>query len=398
MGGTVSSCISAIIIIVITHTTGTYDAGIFSLGYANAMLFTNIGTLDTRSHQCANINEKFSFSDYFTFRMVTGFFMLVFSVIFVLAFHYSFDKMVVTLLMCFFCAIINVSDIFQGNAQIRGRLDLGGQSLAIRSMINLVVFSSVYLYSENLKLALVLMIISALIWLITYDRKKILSIESPIFYINKKNLRDLFYESFPLGACLTLQIGIFNIPKYAIDHYFTIDMQAIYSIIFMPAFIVNLFGIMIFRPIMVKISSMWRDGKIREIYKILLRKMGLLMIITIIVAIVGYSWGTSFLSLLYGVNVESYKKELLLLLLGGGSTGLINLLYFVVTVVKKQYIMLGGYICTFLVSCIISFQMVERNMLIGAAESYLITSIILNGLLAIIVVTGIGLEKEKGGV
>ena len=43
----------------------------FSLGYANAMMFTNIGTLDTRSHQCADAKGVFEFSDYFAFRIIT---------------------------------------------------------------------------------------------------------------------------------------------------------------------------------------------------------------------------------------------------------------------------------------------------------------------------------------
>lgn len=394
-GSMVSAGMSVVIIMVITHTAGTYDAGIFSLGYANAMLFTNIGTLDTRSHQCANADGKFSFSDYFTFRIITGGFMLVLSVMFVLIFQYSIEKMLVTLFLCIYCAIINVSDIFQGNAQVRGRLDLGGQSLAIRSIINLLVFSLWYIYTENLLAALALMIVSALLWVIIYDKKEILLLEKPHFYFEKKKLRSLFYEAFPLGACLTLQAGIFNIPKYAIDNYLIVDMQAVYSIIFMPAFIINLFGIMIYRPILFKIALMWREGKTRDICKILLEKIGILAVITLMVAIAGYVCGASFLSLLYGINLAFYKKELVVLLLGGGFTGIANLLYFVVTVIKKQYFMLWSYICVFLISCLISYPMVERNMLMGAAVSYLITSIVSNLLLAIIVVKWLKKDKRE---
>ena len=192
--------------------------------------------------------------------------------------------------------------------------------------------------------------------------------------------------------CLTLQVGIFNIPKYAIDKYLPVEMQTIYSIIFMLACVVNLFGLMIYRPILVKISLLWKMGDTKEIYKILLKKVSMLVLLTLIVAIAGYFCGTLFLSVLYGVDVMPYKRELLVLLLGGGFTGVLNLFYFVVTVIKKQYIMLGAYVCVFMISFLISYPMVNKYLLMGAAESYLITSIILNGLLALIV--AVNLKKR----
>ena len=193
LGGIVSASTSVIIIMVITHTTGTYDAGIFSLGYANAMLFSNIGTLDTRSHQCANAIGRFSFSDYYTFRVVTSFIMIFFAITFVVFCNYSEEKSIITILMSIYCAIINISDIFQGNAQIKGRLDLGGQSLAIRGMLNLFIFAIVYIYSQNLVLSIIIMTVSAFIWLITYDKNQILSIEKPYFNISIITLINMLF-------------------------------------------------------------------------------------------------------------------------------------------------------------------------------------------------------------
>ncbi len=392
LGGIISASTSVIVIMVITHTTGTYDAGIFSLGYANAMMFTNIGTLDTRSHQCADAKGVFEFSDYFAFRIITCLFMITCSILFVSLADYSTEKVVVTLLLCLYCAIINISDIFQGNVQILGRLDLGGQSLALRGVVNLFLFAVIYLVSNNLIVSLIIMDISAFLWILSFDKIRLLSLEKPIFLFRWDKFKKLFYESFPLGMCLTLQVGIFNIPKYAIDKYLPVEMQTIYSIIFMLAFVVNLFGLMIYRPILVKISLLWKMGDTKEIYKILLKKVSMLVLLTLIVAIAGYFCGTLFLSVLYGVDVMPYKRELLVLLLGGGFTGVLNLFYFVVTVIKKQYIMLGAYVCVFMISFLISYPMVNKYLLMGAAESYLITSIILNGLLALIV--AVNLKKR----
>ena len=55
----------------------------------------------------------------------------------------------VTLLLCLYCAIINISDIFRGNVQILGRLDLGGQSLALRGVVKSFLFACHFIWVSN---------------------------------------------------------------------------------------------------------------------------------------------------------------------------------------------------------------------------------------------------------
>lgn len=394
-GGIVNASISVVILMTVTHTTGIYDAGIFSLGYANAMLFLNIGTFDSRSYQCADASRRYNFNDYYTFRLCTCVFMMLLVCFFIVINHYSLEKAMSTFLICLYIMLGNISDIYQGNAQVLGRLDLGGQSLALRGIINLVIFCLAYIFTENLFLSLLLMNISAGLWIMFFDQRYIGALESPGWNWNFNITKGLLKATLPLGLCLTLQVGIFNMPKYAIDRYLSVEMQAIYNILFMPAFVINLFGLMIYRPILVKLSLLWEEKNKNEIEKLLLGRIGAMGIITIGVAALGYALGPFFLSILYGVDITPYHIELLILLIGGGFTGIVNLLYFMVTVMKKQRWMLASYAATFVLSYFISYPFVHKEKLLGASMSYLITSVVINILIGLLICLNMKDKKKR---
>ena len=48
--------------------------------------------------------------------------------------------------------------------------------------------------------------ISAFLWILSFDKIRLLSLEKPIFYLGGIKFKKLFYESFPLGMCLTYKL------------------------------------------------------------------------------------------------------------------------------------------------------------------------------------------------
>ena len=51
-----------------------------------------------------------------------------------------------------------------------------------------------------------------------------------------------------------------NAPKYAINTYCTDVIQNRYSILFMPAFAINLFSQFVLRPLLTPMAKMWSGG------------------------------------------------------------------------------------------------------------------------------------------
>lgn len=383
LGGLLNAAFSVIIMMILTRSLGMYAAGIFSLGYSNAMLLQHVGSFDSRSYQCSCFKKELGFSCFFSFRLFTSVLMLGATVILIFFFRYPIDKALSTLLLSLFCIMANTSDIFQGNAQKSGRLDLAGKSLSFRIVFCIITFSIALMLTHNYFIAVGSIVVFSIFWILFYDVHTLCDKDSLHFEWDTNKFRILFINTFPLFLSLFSQVFIFNMPKYAIDAYMTTQDQGVYGIIFMPASIVSLFATFLFRPIMVNLSLEWEKKSYTKVIKISIERIFLVILGTVVIVIAGAFLGTQVLSLVYGTNVTSYKKELIILLIGGGFSGISVLLYYLMTIVRKQYWMVLGHIIVLFFSWIISFKAVKIYGMIGAAYSYLFSVILLDIVLVI---------------
>lgn len=395
LGGLLNAAFSVLIMMILTRTLGVYAAGIFSLSYSNAMLLQHVGSFDSRSYQCSCFDKKLDFSSFFSFRIFTSVLMLGATVVLIWVFHYPAEKALSTFLLSLFCIMANISDIFQGNAQKAERLDLAGKSLAFRIAFSIFTFTLVLMISGNLLVSLGSIVIFSLIWILLFDVRNLCLNEKLKFRLDKYSFKTLFINTFPLFLSLFSQVFIFNMPKYAIDNYMSVQEQGVYGIIFMPASIISLFATFLYRPIMVKLSLEWERKNYKTVVKISLQRVLFVIGGTVIIVAGGYLLGAQVLSLFYGTNVVPYKKELVILLIGGGFSGISVLLYYLMTIVRKQYWMVAGHCLVLLISRKLAFSAVKNHGMMGAAFGYL-TAIMLLDIILVIMLTFIIHRSRKG--
>ncbi|NJP39850.1 oligosaccharide flippase family protein [Oscillospiraceae bacterium HV4-5-C5C] len=396
IGGIVNSTISIISVMVIIRLTNTYYSGLFSLGFANAMLLQHVGSFDSRSHQCADAKSHFTFSEYLSFRLLTCGLMVIATAAFILLNHYSADRALITALLALFCVFTNISDIFQGLAQKNERLDISGQSMSIRTIGGLLLMTALLVVTKNLYISVIGLILAQIAVILFFDIPKTKAFSDPHLNFSYKQMKLLFVQTFPLFLSLFLQAYIYNMPKYAIDHYLSLDAQAIYGILFMPASIISLFGSFIFRPVLTHLSSLWSEKQYLDVIKMCLSRIAVLLVLTLMLATAGFFVGTQVLSLLYTLDLSQYRSVLVIILIGGGVTGVSSLLYFMATAMQKQYRMLLCYLVSFIASIMVSFPLVKRWGLMGAAWSYLLSCVILNiSIIALMFITTKRAVKAK---
>ena len=382
LGGILNASFSVIIMVILTHIAGVYVAGIFSLGYSNAMMLQHIGSFDSRSYQCSIFDKTLDFSVFLVFRIFTSLIMLLATLILIRFFNYTGDKALATLILSLFCVAANISDIFQGNAQKSGRLDLAGKSLSFRIIFSVIIFYIVLSVSnDNLMLALSSITLFGFIWIIMFDIKKMVFEYPIVFSLNKTQFGKVFVNTFPLFLSLFSQMFIFNMPKYAIDNYMPVENQAIYGILFMPASIVSLLATFLYRPIMVQLSHEWENKQYNIIIKTCLSRIFFVIVAIIIIVVGGAFFGPQVLTILYGTDVNSYRKELIFLLIGGGFSGISVLLYYLMTIVKKQYYMVVAHFAILFFSWLVSYNLVNTYGLLGASLGYLFAIVALDILL-----------------
>ena len=68
---------SAIVLIFVAHCLNKTDAGIFTIAYALANLVMIVGKYGLRNYQVTDIEDQFSFNQYFTSRLITSLFALL---------------------------------------------------------------------------------------------------------------------------------------------------------------------------------------------------------------------------------------------------------------------------------------------------------------------------------
>ena len=99
-----SACQCPVIMMVITRTNGVGDAGVFSIAFAVASLMLYVGQYGIRKFQASDIDEKFSFGEYHSMRVITCSVMVFVSLMYCIhgmVFNdYSKEKFIIVFLVC----------------------------------------------------------------------------------------------------------------------------------------------------------------------------------------------------------------------------------------------------------------------------------------------------------
>lgn len=371
---------SVILLMILTRTIGLVESGIFTIAYANANLFLTIGKYGMRNFQVSDIKGEFSFREYKTSRIITVCTMIILSLGYVVASaivnEYSFEKSMIIIGMCIFKLPDAIEDVYYGEYQKCGRLDIASKTMTLRLLFTLIIFSIIIMISKNLLYALfisscVTFIIMYIFIKWTYRKFK------KTTEMHWRNVVRLLKNCFPLFAGSFLSFYIGNAPKYAIDFLLTDDLQACYGFLAMPVFVIGLLNGFIFNPMLFKLSCLWNEAKIKLFLKQVVMQIAIVAGITGVCILGAYLIGIPVLSLLYNTNLSPYKTELLILLLGGGFLGLSGLLNAVIIIIRCQKNLLWVYLTVAIIAFFMSNPIVKKYRMMGASILYMILMLII---------------------
>lgn len=365
---------SVILLIVITHTTGIIDAGIFSIAYAIANLTLTFGKYGMRNYQVTDVKGHYSVSEYIGSRTITCLLMFLASVVYTLygyyVIEYSLYKCAVVMLMCFWKILDALEDVFHGWFQQKGRLDVAAKAATIRYSFGIIVFSLSLFVLKNLIVSSIICIIVSFVIFVIFTYKSIPIFGSIKLSGNSSKILHLLKTCFPLCCASFLTIYIGNAPKYAIDIYLSETIQAYYNFIFMPVFAIGLLASFVFNPILASLGEAWQKKNLQVIKRILFRQVLIIICITIVTIIAGYFFGTPILSWLYATELNEYKLEFCVLLLGGGIMALSALFAIVITTIRKHHALLFGYLFSALLAKVLAAVFVKNYGIMGASFLY----------------------------
>ena len=378
---------SVVILVVISWACDPVTAGVFTIAYALANQFLNIGKFGMRNYQASDVGPRFCFADYLISRVFSTVLMLVVAVFYICIsaslLGYTADKTAAILLMCLLKCLDSMEDVFCGELQRRGRLDIAGRIMAIRVSGTILSLGIAVVVLNDLVSALIVSIIvstimlTILLWMSCRDRG--LSIVRTSLTV--KHLGVLAKDCLPLFLASFLIYFIGSTPKYAIDVYAGDAAQAIYGYIAMPVFIVTLLSSFIYAPIIAPLSKLWQQGNNRLFIRKLILQFSLVMAVTGICVLLAWLFGVPVLNLLYNTDVSGYRNELCILVAGGGFLALVSLITIAVTIIRRQALLIVSYVVSAMLASAGSFFAVANWGIAGASWAYFI----LMGILSIFV-------------
>ena len=374
---------SVLMLMVITRACDLTTAGVFTLAYANANLFLTMGSYGMRNFEASDVRPRFGFRAYGRSRVLTGLAMVACSWLWLAwsatANAYPLDKTLAVALMTLMKGADTFEDVFDGNFQQSGRLDVAGKQMTLRVASTIVVFCAIIAITHNLVLAtgvgfawtLGFLLVSLTLIRRRYSLPQIHP-EAP-----EQSALRLLRECLPLFLSAFLLFYVGNAPKYAIDGALSDADQAIYGFIAMPVFVVGLLAQFVYMPMVQPVSAMWDQGNRKGFTGAFMRQVGVILAITTACVIGAAVAGPPVLGMLYHTNLEGWRLELCILVLGGGFLALAQLFTMGITIMRRQHLLTPGYIIVAIAAWAASVPLVGAFGIRGASVCYIACMVVL---------------------
>jgi len=372
----VTALLSVVMLIAVSQLIGVGENGVLDLATSIVVVFMTIGNYGMRRFQASDVSMAFSFSEYARSRAITSVLMLVTAAGFVVValatgFFPAHTALVFALLIGLRLVDV-VEDVIVGMTQQRNRLDIGTKISTLRLVVVICVFLITMLISHDLVLSLVLAIVGSLgvfLWLAPVMLRYLLEARDvPWRWSGVWQLLRMCFPLF-LSACLTLLIN--NAPKFGITAELGNVAQGYYALLAMPVFVIQLLILVIFNPLIYRLSVLWRDGDFAAIIRRILAVSGLTVVITAALVPLARPVLLPLLTFIYGVDIRAFVPEFIWLIVAGGAVALGGFMSTIVTIQRRQNWLIAPQIGLTVVALSLSNYAVAHGGLMGACLLYL---------------------------
>lgn len=399
IGGMLNAGQSAIVLVFVSHYLGIFAAGTITIAYAIANLFLTMGKYGIRNYQVTDVEETFTFGEYFYGRIIVIVAVIVMLLLYlsyeISIGEYSYEKAMVIFELTVLKLVDAFEDVFVGRYQQQGRLDVGAKIMAVRLMLSTIVICTLIYVGTGVHIAVWGGMISSVVMELYFLRETFHIADAGISKWKRANVWKLLKLCLPLCIGTTLAIYSGNVPKYFIDRYMDEQTQAIFGYIMMPVFVIMLMNQFIYQPMIKELGELWKDAKKKDFNQRIIKQCLITALLTTVVVLGGIFIGLPVLSMMYHVDLSSFRKEFILLLLGGGCYALAYYLTVPVTIINKQQYIALSYIFIVFISEIFGKHFVMAKGILGAAVLYLFINISLTIMFFCVLIAG-EKQNEKG--
>lgn len=390
IAGMLNALQSVIILFVLVRTNGAYWAGIFTIGFSIANLLLNIGHFNVRNYQVTDSTSKFTFADYFSARCITYIIMVISSLGYVLYGmiwqNYSVSKGICIFLICLFKGMDCVEDVFWGDMQKRGHLDVASQYMSIRLSIVTTVLCAGLVLTHNLCISLIISIFVGYLAMFFIVRKCYYMYMIEPIHFRSRYAVNILKECSSLFINAFLAFYVLNAAKYSIDIFCSQEEQAYYGYISLPVLLISLLSNFLYQPVLSDLATFWNQHQLAKFFRTVAKQVFWLIGMAAIIIILGNILGIPILSYMYHFEATAYIREFNILLIASVLYACVGLDLLIITIMRKQQILSVVYILLAGITYFLANRLVIKYGLMGAAIQNLISMVVALAILSILII------------
>ena len=356
--------------LIVIRVMGLTPGGVFAFALTLGQQFQMLGAFEVRPYQATDVRGRFTFGTYHAARIVTTALMIAGLIGYAALSSRPPHEAFLLLLVGFLRAFDAFEDVFYGEFQRLGRLDLAGRAFFLRTLVTTVTFSFVLLATRDLTMTCIATIAISLVAMVAFIVPPARSMFGlrPQFAVGP--VRELLWACLPLFGASFLAMYLANAPRFGIEQYLSDDVQAYYAILFVPALAINVLSLFVFRPLLTRMATLWAEGDRDGFLTVIGRgTIGALAAFVVTFA-VAWAIGLPLLGLLYGADLGAYQSELLILVTGGALNAIGVILYYALVTLRRRRIILVGYLVAAALVTGLSWLLIPPLGMIGACLAY----------------------------
>ena len=388
LGNLAAAAVSVCFLIIVSRFQTPAIADQYSLAISVGNLWVIIGLFQVRNYQATDIVDKFSFKSYYIARIVSTILMWITLYPYLFFIHYDLSSSFVislTILILAYRTCDVWSDLYQGLFQQKSRLDIAGKSMFLRYLISVIILFVSLMIQKDLLVGFLQVVIFNIFFIFGFDIKF-----SKLFHSSDNgrtfsiyNLRQGFsilkdcFSLFIYGFLINL---IFNEPRIIIaqqllDQKMQSGVQRDFNILFMPVFFMSL-CILVIRPLITSLAEKRQAGEMVQFYSIIKKIFVFLVLVGFLTTLVSYLIGTPVLSLIFGVDLNSYQLELTILVFSGILYSIALVFENILTIYRKHNLLLIVYVSMYIVSLLLSKPLIISYGILGACISFMLVMVL----------------------
>ena len=380
--GLVYSVTSLAFLMVVSNVLGDVQSNIYSIGMMIAQQMLTVGRFSVRNFQVSDVKDKYSFSEYLSFRIITCSLTVLITIIWIIVGGYRGDVAIVIAAFTIHRISESFSDLFEGLYQQKLRLDISGKSQLVKNLLMLISFCGMIIITKNLVLSAVVLAAESVLLLVIVDLPLLGHFSKVGLCFRLKSMWQIGVACFSLFLSSFLHAFINNSPKYAIEDYKGSGSDigvGRFSMLFMPTFVVELLSGFTMRTWLSKMAIYHSDGNRKGFRKLVLGQLLVVLVITTGAMTFMYFLGGYFLSFIYGTNLHGYNAVNALLMLSGGLVAAYTLFENIIIIYRKQHFSIIINVIATAVAIIIVPIMTREGFIMGATLGYVITNVVRTG-------------------